>query len=139
MLKEFSAGAIIFKRENSTLYLLLKPKKESIYWDFPKGNIERNEETLATAQREIREETGMVNLQFFPQFKEKVRYFYRKGKEIVSKEVIFFLAQALNGDVKISHEHVDYGWFDFADSIKKLRENSIEILKRADEFLKTKM
>ncbi len=139
MLRETSAGAIIFKRDNSLKYLLLKPKKESIYWDFPKGNIEKEEDPLGTAQREIREETGLVNLQFFPQFKEKVSYFYRKGRDLVSKEVIFFLAQALNGEVKISWEHVEYGWFEFAEAVKELRENSIKMLQKADQFLKEKM
>ena len=139
MLKEVSAGAIIFKRDNSVKYLLLKPKKESIYWDFPKGNIEKDEDEMRAAQREIREETSLVNLQFFPQFKEKVSYFYRKGKELVSKQVIFFLAEAVNGEVKISWEHVEYGWFEFADAVKKLRENSINILQKAEDFLKNKM
>ncbi len=139
MLREISAGAIIFKRDSSLKYLLLKPKKESIYWDFPKGNIEKEEDPLKTAQREVKEETGLINLQFFPQFKEKVSYFYRKGRDLVSKEVIFFLAQALNGEVKISWEHVEYGWFEFAEAVKKLRENSIKMLQKADEFLKTKM
>lgn len=139
MIKEISAGAIIFKRDSGIKYLLLKPKKESAYWDFPKGNVEQDEEEMKAAQREAKEETGLANLQFFPQFKEKIHYFYRKGKELVSKDVIFFLAQALNDEVKISWEHVEYGWFEFSEAIKKLRENSIKILQKADEFLKTKM
>ena len=138
-MREASSGAIIFKRNANIEYLLLKPKKESIYWDFPKGNIEKDEDELVAAQREIREETGLMNLQFFPQFKEKVHYFYRKGKELVSKDVIFFLAQAINGEVKISFEHVEYGWFEFGEAVKKLRENSINMLEKAEDFLKNKM
>ncbi len=136
MLKEISAGAIVFKRNEGIKYLLLKPTKESVYWDLPKGNVERGEEILKTAQREIREETGLTNLQFFPQFKEKIGYFYRRNKELISKEVVFFLAEALDNEVKISHEHVDYRWFEFHDAIKKLRENSVKVIEKANELLR---
>ena len=136
MLREISAGAIVFKRDDGMKYLLLKPRKESVFWDFPKGNVEKGEDMIKTAQREIKEETNLVNLQFFPQFKEKVGYFYRKGKDLVSKEVVFFLAEIVSGEVRLSMEHVDYGWFNFGEAAKKLRENSIEILKKAETFLK---
>ena len=34
------------------------------YWDFPKGVVEPGEDPLATARREVREETGIDDLEF---------------------------------------------------------------------------
>ena len=34
------------------------------YWDFPKGEVEVGEEPLASAVRELEEETGLVDVEF---------------------------------------------------------------------------
>jgi len=34
------------------------------YWDCPKGMVEAGEDPLTTARREVREETGIVDLEF---------------------------------------------------------------------------
>ncbi len=42
-------------------YLLLRAYN---YWDFPKGEVERGEDPLETAKREVKEETGIEDLLF---------------------------------------------------------------------------
>jgi len=82
---EKSAGAIIFRREKGILkYLLLHYKAG--HWDFPKGNIERGESLAETVKREIKEESGIFDLNFIPGFKESIEYFYKlKSKNIFKK------------------------------------------------------
>ncbi|HLD57801.1 MAG TPA: NUDIX domain-containing protein [archaeon] len=135
MISEKSAGAILFRKEGETrLYLLLN--YTGGHWDFPKGNIEQGEKEEETTKREIQEETGISDISFFPGFKEKIRYFYRREGQQVSKEVIYFLAETKIAEVKISWEHKGFEWLMFKDALERTTfNNSKAILKKAEEVL----
>lgn len=62
---EFSAGGIVFKKENETIFVLLAQHSQHHGWVFPKGLIgdksdNKKESKEETAIREVREETGIV-------------------------------------------------------------------------------
>jgi len=60
--RRFSAGVVVVHVAGAAVqYLLLRAYKN---WDFPKGLVERGEEPLAAALREVREETTLQNLVF---------------------------------------------------------------------------
>jgi 8-oxo-dGTP pyrophosphatase MutT (NUDIX family) len=64
--QERSAGAVIFSFDSvlgKIEYLLLN--YAAGHWDFPKGNIENGEDEIQTARREIQEETGICDVEFF--------------------------------------------------------------------------
>ena len=105
-------------------------------WGIPKGKVEDNESLFETALRETKEETGIDDLVFIPGFRERITYFYRRGKELVFKEVIFYLAETRKRDVVLSYEHEDYVWLCFEDAINRLTyKNSKEVLKKAHRHL----
>jgi len=139
MIKEKSAGAVIFRQEGQKVkYLLLH--YESGHWDFPRGHIERGETEEETALREIREETGIKKLDFLPGFRLAHSWFYRKRfdtKTVLShKTAILFLAETKTHQVKISSEHIGYQWLSFDKALKQLTfDNSKKILEKADKFL----
>lgn len=57
-----SAGLIpIFKTTPSPEFLVLRAYN---YWDFPKGLVEKGEDPLAAAIREMEEEAGLTNPSF---------------------------------------------------------------------------
>ena len=136
MKREKSAGAIVFRKEKEPKYLLLH--YEAKHWDFPKGNIESKEEELETVKREIEEETGIKDIEFVMGFKEKIHYYYKLKDELMSKEVVFYLVKTDTEQVKLSFEHIGFAWLSYDKALDKLTfKNAKEILKKANEFLKT--
>lgn len=88
--KEKSCGALVYSRqEGKTRFLLIKHKQGG-HWSFPKGHVEKNETERQTAQREVKEETG-VTIQILDGFREQVNYSPRPG---ISKDVVYFLGYA---------------------------------------------
>jgi len=142
MIREKSAGAVVFRRAGRKIkYLLLH--YESGHWDFPRGHIERGETEQETAAREIKEETGIKKINFIPDFRISTSWFYRKkvGKRMLvsNKTAVLFLAETKVHQVKISDEHIGYKWLDFDKAIANLTfANSQKILEKADAFLSGK-
>jgi len=134
MIEERSAGAVLFRETSSgKMYLLLN--YPSGHWDFVKGNIEEGEALKETVVREIREETGIVDVNFVNGFEDKVEYHYQRDGELVHKEVIFFLAKTKTVDVKISHEHLGFTWLEYNNALKKLTyKNAQNVMKKVVEL-----
>jgi len=138
---EKSAGFIVFRLENSTRkYLLLhKPASEHYKesWGFPKGWVEKAEDLLTTAKRETVEEAGISDLQVFPEFKETVKFFYKREGKLVAKYVTYFLGKTENAQAKVSFEHAGFDWLPYDEASKRLTSKSDrEVLRKAEEFLK---
>ncbi len=139
---EKSAGAVIFRREGEKfLYLLLhypsgSRTPGSDYWDFPKGHIEKGERLEDTARREIREETGLDDIEFIDGFKETIRYFFKNRGENILKFSTFLLSETKRKEIKISSEHIGYKWLSYQQAIKEMKfKNAKEVLRKANEFL----
>ena len=131
--REISAGVVLFRTTGDREYLLLD---YGAHWDFPKGHIEKGEDPLITAARELQEETGIRNSRFIPGFKESMRYFYRKGGEGMLKIVIYFLAETPTSDVILSSEHSGYLWLPYEEALKRLTfRNARDLLSKANAFL----
>src|SRR3989344_9259899 len=135
MPKEKSCGAIVFtKHKEGVKYLILH--YEAGHWDFPKGHMEKSEKEEMTAAREIKEETGIDDIEFAEGFREVVNYYFKSGEETVFKEVVFFIAQSATDHVEISSEHIGYAWLNLEHAEKKLTfNNAKELIKKADEFI----
>jgi len=135
---ERSAGAVVFYAENEFAdpdYLLLN--YTAGHWDFPKGNIEAGEVERQAAAREIREETGITDVEFIEGFRMKIGYRYRHGRRIVQKEVVLFLARAKTNNVVLTHEHIGYAWKKYEDALERLTyRNAKNLLAAAKDFLR---
>lgn len=144
MQKEKSAGAIVFRIEKGKpFYLLLqypssgKTKKE--YWDLPKGHMEKGEQEKDTVAREVREETGIKDIQFFDGFREQIRYWFQLRGQKISKTVVFYLAETKQKKVTISSEHLGFLWLPHREALEKLTyENAKQILQKAHDLLSRK-
>ena len=140
MPREYSAGAIIVRKDDILKYLLLFRKAQGIYregWYLVRGLVEDGETEEQTVRREVREETGIDSLFFVRGFKEKVHWFYRnEDKETVYKEAVYFLAETRSKSVKLYSEHDDNDWLSFGEAIAKLKiSKDKDVLKKANDFL----
>lgn len=135
---ERSAGAVVFYSEDERTdpeFLLLN--YTAGHWDFPKGNIERGEVEKQAATREIREETGITEVEFLNGFRMKIDYRYRHDRRLVHKEVVLFLARARTKSVVISHEHIGFAWKMYEEALEHLTFNNAKnLLTAARDFLR---
>lgn len=135
---EKSAGAVVFYKSSDKIeYLLLH--YDVGHWDFPKGWIERREESKEAAEREIGEETGIKSIEFIPGFEEHIEYFFKWEDKNIFKTVTFFLARTNQKEVKLSDEHTGFRWLAYKEAIEQLTfKNAKNVLKKADDFISKK-
>lgn len=133
MKKEKSCGAIVYKDDFGERKFLAIHQLHG-HWTFPKGHMEQGEDEFATAQREVYEETN-VNIDFIQGFRRVNQY---SPMPSVLKDVVFFLAKALDWETKAQLEEVcEVRWLS-EEEIKGILTYSsdVDIFKEALVFLK---
>ncbi len=126
---ELSVGAIIRYRtmeynKDYSEFLLLRNKRG--FWGFPQGHKERGENDIQTLQREVQEETGIVNLEIH-QYIGKIQYKYFRADGLRSeKEVKFYFATTPTREVIISNEHEDFKWTNYLDALSLLDHRQLK-------------
>tara|TARA_Y100000590_G_scaffold335177_1_gene381488 strand:+ start:382 stop:810 length:429 start_codon:yes stop_codon:yes gene_type:complete len=137
---EKSCGVVLFNEQKVLLLQYAIGQKEGDWdlqghWDFPKGHIDNGETEVETATRELEEETGIKNIMLLENFRKTINYTFQKGDSKIAKEVVFFIATTGETEINLSHEHVDYGWFDFTSALKQLTyDNARSVLSEAIIF-----
>ena len=130
MFKQLSAGIIVYRLddEKRRTYLLLQyPGK---YWDFPKGKLENSERWIDAAIRETKEETSLENLVIENDFEHSYSYVFNdfKGNKI-EKTVVFFIGRAaMESQVILSYEHVDFLWLPYDQARMQIYFQSVRVL-----------
>jgi ADP-ribose pyrophosphatase YjhB (NUDIX family) len=92
---ETTSGGIIFRRSAKTSQvevLLIQDARNR--WTIPKGHVEPNEEPRQTAEREIREETGLKDMKVL-NWLGKVNFRYRRNQTLVLMTMHIYLVQGL--------------------------------------------
>lgn len=100
--REKSCGALVHRRGEKGLEILLIQHKNGGHWAFPKGHVEKKETEEETARREIREETGL-KVDLDTGFRAVTTY---SPKPNVWKDVIYFAACVKKGELKAQEEEV---------------------------------
>lgn len=132
MKKEKSCGAVVYKRDNNQIYILIE-KMRLGHYSIPKGHVENNETEVETAIREIKEETNLEVL-LDCNFREVVSYSPYEG---CVKDVVFFVALAktfdlINQEIEVSRLY----WLKPEEALNKLTyESDKNIVKKALKYL----
>jgi bis(5'-nucleosidyl)-tetraphosphatase len=130
--RKHSAGVVVLRRfEDGVRFLLLRCFR---YWDFPKGEVEPGEDPLATARREVAEETGLEDLRL------------RWGEDYVEtppygqgKVARYYLAECPCGEARLpvnpelgAPEHHEYRWVSYTEARALLNERVGAVLEWAE-------
>lgn len=86
-----SYGIIPLRNNDQWEVLLIKQRKG--HWGFPKGKVDKTDENHKhTAQRELKEETGLDIVHFWQVPELTEHYRFREEGEDINKTVSYFLA-----------------------------------------------
>ncbi len=84
-----SAGGIVLDESGDQVLLLIRPSRDEVR--LPKGHIERDEEPVAAALREVQEETGYGDLEVIADLGELMVTFLLDENEIDRTERYFLM------------------------------------------------
>ncbi len=108
-----AAGAVVFRRTPSGIKLLVLRAYKN--WDFPKGLVESVEDQLSAAKREVKEETGLteVDFPFGEEYRETLPY-------AANKVARYYLAETGQHEIELPvstalgrPEHHEFRWVSF--------------------------
>ena len=113
---EKSCGAVIYTVQNGTRFYLVEQMQKG-HVSLCKGHVEKDETELQTAEREIREETGL-DVEFVEGFRKTIAYSPRMD---CMKTVVLFLAYAEHTDARAQEEEVRaIQWLPFENAVEAL-------------------
>lgn len=128
VVREPTAGGVVYrqslKKEGKVEILLIQDSKGR--WTIPKGHIEEGETARQTAEREIREETGLQRMKVGP-WLGKINFRYRRGSSLVLMTTEIFLVKAEGNSEKLKKEQWmnNLAWLPANDALEKIEYEDI--------------
>ncbi len=121
--EQVSAGGVVYRLENGRLEIVLILTASEHRWQLPKGIIDPGETEVEAAQREVREETGIVGEPI-----DKIgttEYWFTVDHDGVRsryhKRVHWYLMRYLSGNVEDhDHEVAEARWFNTDAALETL-------------------
>jgi ADP-ribose pyrophosphatase YjhB (NUDIX family) len=120
-----AGGGLVYNKNNEILFIYRNGK-----WDLPKGGVEKNEDIMHTAMREVEEETGVKNLIITEKLQKTYHVFNRNGKHKLKITRWFKMKTDFEGELKPQKkEGIEKAvWLNEAE-VKEALKNSYENIK----------
>lgn len=127
VVREPTAGGIVFRRSaksGEVEILLIQDSKDR--WTIPKGHIEEGETAKETAEREIREETGLQQMRVMA-WLGKIHFRYRRQTSLVLMTTQIYMVQGQGDTDKLKKEDWmnGIGWFQVHDALDMIEYDDI--------------
>lgn len=136
-IRVLSAGVVVVRQvERHWGFLLLRAFQ---HWDFPKGQVERGEQPLQAARREVAEETGITELHF-----HWGHDYIETGPYAHGKLARYYLAETTQITIKLGispelgrAEHHEYCWATLDEAVHLTSPRVRRVLEWARQYLST--
>ena len=128
MVREPTAGGVIFRHSAKDPkiieILLIQDSKQR--WTIPKGHIEEGETARQAAEREIREETGLVHMKVLD-WLGRINFRYRRNSSLVlmTTEIFLVKAEGQSGSVKKEKWMASLAWLPAPAALDKIEYEDI--------------
>ena len=109
-----AVGAVVFKEYRVLLVLRAKPPAEN-HWTIPGGSVELGETLQEAAEREIREETGLIIQAGEPVYTFDVIERDSKGEILFHYVIVDLAADYVSGELRPGDDATDVCWASFRD------------------------
>lgn len=117
---EESFGILPVKRKGGGWQIFLIQNRNNGHWGFPKGKPNSGESPKDSAMRELKEETGLLVVEFLTEEPFLDHYEYMRGRNRIAKTVYYFPA-LVQGNIRLQAKEVHAGnWLPIDQAINKL-------------------